>query len=197
MQFNIIIAAIYLISLVYALITGRVAEISAAAIEGAGAAVTLCISLCGMICLWSAVMELMSRSGLSAKLSRLLRPLLGRLFPRAVGDGETMEALSANVSANLLGLGNAATPAGIKAALGLKRLSGKSGASNELCMLVVMNTASIQLLPTTVAALRASMGAASPFDILPAVWLTSLVSVSAGITAAKIFERARGHDTLR
>ena len=100
-----------------------------------------------------------------------------------------MDALSSNVSANLLGLGNAATPAGIKAAVGLKRLSGLSSASDELCLLVVMNTASIQLLPTTVASLRASFGAASPFDILPAVWLSSILSVTVGILAAKLFQR--------
>ncbi|MDR0951691.1 MAG: spore maturation protein A [Oscillospiraceae bacterium] len=189
MQFNIIIAAIYAISFIYALFSGRVSELTTAAFEGASGAVTLCFNMCGMICLWSACLELMSRSGLSAKLSRLLRPLLGRLYPRASRDPETMEALCANVSANFLGLGNAATPAGIKAAQGMQRISGKSSAGNELCMFVVMNTASIQLLPTTAAALRASYGSQTPFDILPAVWLSSLLSVSAGLIAAKIFER--------
>ena len=115
---------------------------------------------------------------------------LGRLFPSALRDTETMDALTSNVSANLLGLGNAATPAGIRAAKGLRRLSGQDTASDELCRLVVLNTASIQLLPTTVAALRASLGADAPFDILPAVWLSSLVSVAAGLLAARAFERA-------
>lgn len=197
MQFNIIIAAIYAISLIYGLISGRIQEVSAAAIDGAGVAVTLCISLAGMICLWSAVMELMNRSGLSDKLSKLLRPILGKLYPTAAKDKETMAALSTNVSANLLGLGNAATPAGIKAAQGINRLFGGSSASNELCLLVVMNTASIQLLPTTVASLRASLGASSPFDILPAVWLSSILSVSAGIFAAKLFERVKRHELHR
>lgn len=189
MLLNYILALMLVFSFVFAALNGRLPQLSAAAIEGAGQAVTLSLSLCGMICLWSGVMELMSRSGLSQKLSRLLRPLLLRLFPSAARDTETLNALSANVSANLLGLGNAATPAGITAAKGLKRLSGRSGASNELCLLVVMNTASIQLLPTTVAALRASFGAEAPFDILPAVWLSSLLSVSAGITAARLFQR--------
>ena len=197
MQFNIIILLIYLLSFIYALLSGNISELSAAAIEGAGTAVSLCISLCGMICLWSAVMETMSRSGLADKLSALLRPLLCRLFPSASKDRDTMAALSSNVSANLLGLGNAATPAGIKAAVGLKKLSGANTASNELCLLVVMNTASIQLLPTTVASLRAAMGASSPFDILPAVWLSSILSVTAGICAAKLFERFGKHDGLR
>ncbi len=196
MQFNIIIVGIYAISLLFSAISGNIYKLSAAAIEGAGSAVSLCLSLCGMICLWSAVMELMSRSGLSEKLARLLRPLLSRLYPAASKDKTTMEALSANVSANLLGLGNAATPAGIKAAMGIKRLTGGSSASNELCLLVVMNTASIQLLPTTVASLRASFGAASPLDILPAVWLSSALSVTAGILAAKLLERKKSYETL-
>lgn len=189
MLLGLIMSCMVIVALVYGALNGTLPEVSAAAGTGAREAVTLCISLCGMICLWSGVIELMNRSGLSEKLSRLLRPLLGRLYPTAAKNPETMDALSANVSANLLGLGNAATPAGIKAAVNLKRLSGKSTASNELCLLVVMNSASIQLLPTTVASLRASFGAQAPLDILPAVWLTSFLSVTAGITAAKLFER--------
>lgn len=188
MQLNYIITGIYLISLIYASLSGNLSSLSAAAVEGTGRAVELCLSLCGMICLWSAVMELMGESGLSGRLAWLLRPLLYRLFPHASKDRETVEALSENISANLLGLGNAATPAGIRAA---KRMcpEGESTATNELCLLVVMNTASIQLLPTTIASLRAALGASSPMDILPAVWLSSLVSVTAGIMAAKLFER--------
>lgn len=189
MMFNLLLVFILIISFVFAALNGRLEQLSSAALSGACDAVTLCISLCGMICLWSGVMELMRQSGLSDKLSHLLRPILARLFPSAVRDSETMDALSSNVSANLLGLGNAATPAGIKAAKGMKRLSGQSTASNELCLLVVMNTASIQLLPATVASLRATLGASSPFDILPAVWLTSLLSVTAGIAAAKLFQK--------
>ena len=176
-------------SLVFGFMNGSLSALTPAALNGAKDAVALCLSLCGMICLWSGVMELMRLSGLSEKLSHMLRPVLVRLFPSAAKDTETMDALSTNVSANLLGLGNAATPAGIKAAIGLKRLSGINSASDELCLLVVMNTASIQLLPTTVASLRASFGAAAPFDILPAVWLASLLSVSCGIASAKLFER--------
>ena len=189
MLFNLLIVLMLVFSLVFGALNGNITALSAAAVEGAKDAVTLCISICGMICLWSGVMELMRRSGLSEKLSALLRPLLLRLFPSAARDSETLDALSTNVSANLLGLGNAATPAGIKAATGLKRLSGLSSASDELCLLVVMNTASIQLLPTTIASVRASFGAAAPFDILPAVWLSSLCSVSAGILAARLFRR--------
>ena len=96
-----------------------------------------------------------------------------------------MDALCGNVTANLLGLGSAATPLGVAAVRRMKLLSGGDEASDEMCLLIVMNTASIQLLPTTVASVRAGLGAAAPFDILPAVWLSSLLSVSTGILAAK------------
>ena len=170
------------------LATGRGPEVAAAAMEGARAAVDLCLSLAGMLCLWSGVMEVMRRSGLSGQLSRLLRPVLGRLFPEAAGDRRIMDSISANVSANLLGLGNAATPLGIEAAKGLAKKS-PGRASDGLCMLIVCNTASIQLIPTTVAAVRAAEGCAAPFDILPAVWLASGLSVCAGILACKLLSR--------
>ena len=162
--------------------------VGSAALEGAGAAVELCVAMTGVLCLWSGVMEVLSRCGLSEKLAHLFRPLLGRLLPRASRDTETMAAVSANFSANLLGLGNAATPLGIRAARRMAR--GCEGvASDELCRLVVLNTASIQLLPTTVAGVRAACGCAAPFDILPAVWLTSVLSVSCGLAAARLLQR--------
>jgi len=177
------------LSLLFGLLNGTVSQVATAAMEGAGAAVTLCLALAGVICLWSGVMEVIRRGGLAASLARLLRPVLVRLFPENRENQEAMEALSANVSANLLGLGNAATPLGIRAAAAMKR---GSVATDDLCMLVVLNTASIQLIPATVAGLRAAAGASSPFDILPAVWLTSVCSVAAGIWTAKLLAR-RAH----
>ena len=176
------------LSLVAGLLTGQAGELGAAAMEGAGAAVELCISMAGALCLWMGLMELMERCGLADKLSRLFRPLLRRLLPQSSRDAETLSAVSANVSANLLGLGNAATPLGIRAARRMAR--GCDGvASDELCRLVVLNTASIQLLPTTVASVRAACGCATPFDILPAVWLSSVLSVSAGLLMAGLLSR--------
>ena len=170
------------------LATGRMPEVSAAAVEGAGAAVELALSMAGMLCLWSGVMEVMRRAGLAEKLSRLLRPVLRRLYPAFAGDRMVMDHIAANVSANLLGLGNAATPLGLKAARAMaKRTPGV--ASDGLCMLVVCNTASIQLIPATVASVRAAAGCGTPFDILPAVWLASALSVAAGILAAKLLAK--------
>ena len=178
------------VSLVFAAVNGTMDAVSAAALEGAGAAVELCIAMAGVLCLWSGVMELMSRCGLSRKLAAALRPALGRLLPRASRDPETLAAVSANVSANLLGLGNAATPLGIRAARRMAR--GTDGtADDELCRLVVLNTASIQLLPTNVAAVRAALGCGRPFDILPAVWVTSILSAGLGVCAAMLLGRVR------
>ena len=177
------LTALLALSLLFGSITGQLSAVSSAAMAGAQAAVELCLSMAGTICLWSGVMTLMDRCGLSQKLSRLLRPVLRLLLPNASRDSETLAAVSANVSANLLGLGNAATPLGIRVAT--RRAAGDSVASDELCRLVVLNTASIQLLPTTVAAVRSAHGCASPFDILPAVWLSSALSVAAGLLAAR------------
>ena len=133
-------------------------------------------------------MEVLRACGLADKIAALFRPLLRRLLPNASRDTETLAAVSANVSANLLGLGNAATPLGIQAAC-----RGCGGtASDELCLLVVLNTASIQLLPTTVASVRAAYGSAAPFDILPAVWVSSIASVTVGLLTARLLSRRRG-----
>jgi spore maturation protein A len=175
-------------SLLFGLLGGRLEAVSAAALEGARSAVELCFSMAGALCLWSGVMEVMERSGVTAALAAAFRPLLRRLLPNACRDPETLGAVSGNVSANLLGLGNAATPLGMRAAERMARGCGGT-ASDELCLLVVLNTASIQLLPTTVAAVRGAVGARAPFDILPAVWLSSALSVSAGIFAARLLSR--------
>lgn len=167
--------------------TGKMGAVSAAALEGAGAGVELCIRMAGAVCLWSGVMEVMRRCGLADTLGRALRPVLRHLLPRASRDGRTLEALSGNLSANLLGLGNAATPLGMEAAA--RMAAGCGGvASDELCRLVVLNTASVQLLPATVAALRAGYGCAAPFDILPCVWVSSVFSVAVGLATARLLE---------
>ena len=170
------------ISVLTAVFLGTGGALSAAIPQGAQTGVTLAIGMAGSICLWSGVGKLMEKSGVTAGLARVLRPILGRLFPESQNDPRLSGSLSANVCANILGLGNAATPMGIRAA---KQLAGKdSVASDSLCRLIVLNTASIQLIPANVAAIRASLGCDSPFDILPAVWVTSLCSAGLGLCAA-------------
>lgn len=188
MAMTVIWTGMVLVSVLCGLLNGTGAAVAGAAMEGARAAVELCISMAGVLCLWTGVMEVLRRSGILSGLTRLLRPVLRRLYPDFAQDQAVMDALSANVSANLLGLGNAATPLGIRAAQGMAKRS-PGVASDALCMLIVCNTASIQLIPATVAGVRSAAGCAAPFDILPAVWLASALSVTAGILAVKLFSR--------
>ena len=178
-----------ILSLLFGAATGRIDAVSEAALSGAQNAVELSLSMAGVLCLWSGIMEIMRVCGLTDGLARAFRPLMRRLLPEASRDSETLAAVSANVSANLLGLGNAATPLGIQAARRMARGCG-GVASDELCRLVVLNTAPIQLLPTTIASVRAAAGCKTPFDILPAVWLSSVLSVTAGLTAAWLLSLA-------
>lgn len=171
-------------SILTALFLGNGAAVAAAVPQGAQSGIELAVSMAGSLCLWSGVGKLMEGAGITDLLSRLIRPLLGLVFPESARDPVLAGYLSGNICANFLGLGNAATPMGIQAA---QRLAahGKDGiACDGLCRLVVLNTASIQLLPTTVAGIRAALGCGTPFDILPAVWVTSLCSAGAGLLLA-------------
>ncbi len=188
MAMTLIWCAMASAALVCGVMNGSLDTVSQAVAEGAQSAVTLCLSMAGMLCLWNGVLEVMDRAGLTAVLRRLLCPLLRRLYPAFQDDALVMDAVSANVCANLLGLGNAATPFGLRAARGMAAHSG-GVANDSLCLLVVCNTASIQLLPTTVAALRAGAGCSAPFDILPAVWFTSAAALAAGLGAAALLRR--------
>ena len=189
MAMTVIWTGMTALSLVCALILGNQSQLAPAAMEGAAQAIQLGISMAGALCLWMGVMEVMDRAGLAGKLAKLFQPLLGRLYPDFAGDKGIMDTIAANVSANLLGLGNAATPLGIDAMGRMAKREGSHRASREMCLLVVCNTASIQLIPTTVAAVRAAAGCQTPFDILPAVWLASVVSVLVGIGACAVLER--------
>lgn len=175
------------VSILCSLLNGSAGALAAAALQGAQAGVELAVAMAGAICLWSGVGKLMEAAGLTDRLSALLRPLLCRLFPSTRTDAALARDLSANICANFLGLGNAATPMGVSAA---KRMKRGNTATDELCRLIVLNTASIQLIPANVAAVRSSLGCATPFDILPAVWITSILSAGLGVTAAWLLGRA-------
>ena len=179
-----IFSGITLIALLAAMFLGRGSELAAAIPQGAQAGITLTISLAGSICLWTGIGKLMEKAGFTKFLSKLLRPLLRRVFPSTRKDTLLASHLSANICANFLGLGNAATPMGIQAAQRLAQRRKDGVACNELCRLIVLNTASIQLIPATVAAVRSSLGCSTPFDILPAVWITSICSAGMGVVAA-------------
>ena len=172
------------ISHIFSVFTGIGSALAGAVPEGAQKGVTLAVSLAGSICLWSGLGKVMENAGITHKLTVLLRPVLHRLFPGSRTDELLAQHLSANICANLLGLGNAATPMGILAARRMVDPKKPHLATDQLCRLIVLNTASIQLIPANVAALRSSLGCDAPFDILPAVWLTSLCSAGLGLIAA-------------
>lgn len=188
-----IFTGILIISIISSVLLGHGQKLAAAIPQGAQNGIKLVFSLAGAIVLWSGIGKLMDKIGVTGFLSRIFRPLLHRLFPSTRKDPELANHISANICANLLGLGNAATPMGI---LAVKRLSSQRNdgiATPEMCRFIVLNTASIQLIPATVAAVRGSLGSANPFDILPAVWITSLCSAASGLAAAWLMGTVRKH----
>lgn len=182
------------LSLVAAIFTGSGSQLAAAVPAGAKAGIELALTMAGSLCLWTGVGKLMEAAGLTDMLVRLLRPLLALIFPDTKHNSELASSLSANICANFLGLGNAATPMGILSAKRLCDSRHPGVATDQLCRLIVLNTASIQLIPATVAAVRGSLGCNTPFDILPAVWITSFCSAGMGVGAAWILGKLWGHD---
>lgn len=182
------------VSCICAAFTGQGSALAAAVPEGAQAGITLAISIAGSLCLWTGVGMLLEKTGITGLLSRLMKPLLHRIFPSTKTNTALAASLSGNICANFLGLGNAATPMGIQAVQKMAEAAAPGTASDEMCRLVVLNTASIQLIPATVAAVRASLGCATPFDILPAVWVTSICSAGLGVAAAWLLGKVWPHD---
>lgn len=189
---NYIWGFMIVISIVVSLFTGKVEETAAGAAEGAAAAIESCISLLGIMCLWTGLAKIGEKAGLIRVFAKILRPITRLLFPRLDPNGKAVNSIVMNMVANLFGMGNAATPLGIKALGELNRLNGgRHTASDEMCMFVVVNTASIQLLPTTLISMRQAWGSASPGEVIVPVWIVSICAVCAGVTVAKLFERRR------
>ena len=189
---NYIWSGMILISLAVAAVNGKLEATAAAAVEGAASAVDTCFALLGIMCLWTGLVKIGEKAGLIQGISKLLRPILRRLFPELKEDDAAQGSIVMNIAANLFGMGNAATPLGIKAMEDLSRTNKRrSRASNAMCMFVVLNTASIQLVPTTLISLRQTYGSASPGEIIVPIWIVSVCALLVGITAAKLFERGR------
>lgn len=187
---NYIWSGMILIAFVVALLCGRVEEVTAAAVDGAGAAIETCIGLLGIMCFWSGLAKIAENSGLTKVFAKILSPVTKLLFPKLKKESAAMYAIVMNMVANLLGMGNAATPLGIAAMKELDRENKhRSTASNEMCMFVVLNTASIQLIPSTVISLRQMFGSEHPSEIVVPVWICSLCALFVGVTVAKILEK--------
>ncbi len=188
-----IFVGIAVMSVVTAVMNGNMAELSGAILSGSVSGVELCIGLAGGICLWSGLMEIATQSGLTGKITSLLSPFTRLLFKGVSLQGEALELITLNMSANMLGLGNAATPIGISAMNALKIEQHVTDiASNQMILFVVLNTASLQIFPTTTIMLRQLSGSADATAILPAVWLSSICSVAVGILCASMFGKLWG-----
>ncbi|MBQ4100278.1 MAG: spore maturation protein A [Oscillospiraceae bacterium] len=185
-----VFAGLILLGILFGILTGRISAVSASVISSATDAVTLSFSLLGTMALWCGLMQIAEKSGLTKVLAKLLSPILKLLFPSLKKDGDEMKAISMNVTANLLGLGNASTPLGISAMQKLHKLNlSRTTPSYEMIMFVVLNTASVQIIPTTVATLRLGHGATNPFDVLPAIAITSICSLLSAVISVYLCNR--------
>lgn len=190
-------AGIMIVALAAGAVNGRLGEVTNALLSGGGEAIKLSLTLGGAMCLWGGMMRIAEKGGLTELLSKALSPLMRLLFPKLKPDGPACRAILMNMAANFLGLGNAATPFGLKAMNELEKENPIPGtASNSMVVFVVLNTASIQLIPTTVATLRLQYGSVQPMRILPAVWAASFLTALAAVLMAKLLgaggEKRRG-----
>lgn len=190
---NYIWCGMIIFSIICSFFTGSTSQLSSAILSSAAEAVELLITMCGTICLWSGLIAIADSSGASAAVSKVLSPLLSRLFPDLDKRGNAFKAICANVTANLLGLGNAATPLGLKAMNELERLNpsppGEKRASRDMIMFVILNTSSIQLMPTMIVSILSACGSENPTSIVPCVWISSLFALAISVTAASLFSK--------
>ena len=177
-----------IISYIYAIFKGNVEQINNSIFNSTSNAVELSITFLGTICLWNGIMKIAQNTSIILKLTRKMKPIINFLFPEIKENEKAKQEISMNIIANILGLGNAATPLGIKAMKTMQEENAnKDTVSNSMAMFIVLNTASLQLIPTTVIAIRASLNSTNPTQIILPVWGATIIAAIAGITATKIF----------
>lgn len=180
-----------LVSLIYSIIAGSVDTLSASLISGTDSAIQLILTISGMLCFWSGILEVANKSNINHYIGKLMTPILKFLLRNVPKSSKASELISLNISANLLGLGNAATPLGLNAMEELSKLNDNPlKASDDMILFVVMNTASIQLIPTTLITYRTAYGSASPFEIMPCIWISSAAALLVGILFAKTLSKS-------
>lgn len=180
------------LSVVCAVFNGRLGELSTALMDGSGQAVELTLSLLGSMCAWMGFLKIAEKSGLTDLLAQAVSPVFDKLFPEYRDEPEIKGKMCLNVSANFLGLGNAATPLGLAAIKSMAEKNTGDTPTKGMILFVVLNTASIQLLPVNMAAMRASCGSETPFGVLPEIWLTSMIALLVSVLFCKMAERG-GH----
>ncbi|ACL74553.1 nucleoside recognition domain-containing protein [Ruminiclostridium cellulolyticum] len=184
---NYIWIGLLMIGFAFGIVNGRLDAVTKAAMDSAQTAVNVCIGLLGVMCLWTGLMKIAEKSGLIRIIGRAVRPVLGFLFPEIPKDHPALGAIVMNLVANFLGLGNAATPLGLKAMKELQSINrDKRTATNAMCMFLVLNTAAIQLVPASIIALRTSEGSKKPAEIIVCIWIASVCATIMGIIASKL-----------
>jgi spore maturation protein A len=186
---NIIWPVIMIFSIITAFFTGNAEAVASAAMTGAGDGVSFTIELLGIMCFWTGRMKIAEKCNLISVFAGFLRPITKLIFPDIRQNSPAMDAIVMNMTANMLGMSNAATPLGLRAMGELQKLSGdKKRASNSMCRFVIINTASIQILPATLIAIRSTAGSAAPSEIIVPIWITSVCAVLVGLLSSKAFE---------
>lgn len=181
---NYIWAILVIISVVFSIVTGKGSELGSALLSSGEVSIELLLTLAGSISIWSGIMAIADNSGITKALSTLFRPVLKLLFSEYKDNESVMNSVSTNITANLIGLGNAATPAGLKAIAGM--YNGENRVNNSMATFIVMNTSSIQIVPTTIIALRLANGSSAPMEIAPCIWISSVCALLVGIISTKI-----------
>lgn len=185
---NIVWPIFIIISFIFAIFSGNLDQLNSSIFSSTEEAVKLCINLLGTMCLWSGIMQIANQTSVVDKLTKLLKPIMRFLFPKIDERSDIHKEISMNVVANILGLGNAATPLGLKAMKSMqKENKNKEVLTDSMATFIVLNTASIQIIPTTVIAIRSSMGSVNPTSIVFPVWIATICAAIAGVTATKIF----------
>lgn len=180
-----------IISFIYAIFSGKLPEVNNAIFESTSNAIELCLTLVGTMCLWCGMIKIVMETTAVDKLIKFLKPILRKLFPDIHEEDEAHKEISMNIIANLMGLGNAATPLGLKAMESLQKVNkNKQELSNSMAILIVLNTASIQLIPTTVIAIRTTLGSKNPTEMLVPIWIATIVAAMSAILSAKLFIKA-------
>lgn len=184
---NFIWPIFIIVSFIYAILNGRVADINNSVFNSTKSAVDLSISLLGTTCLWTGIMQIASNTNIVKHLSKLLNPIMKKIFPNVKKEEKVHKEITMNIIANIMGLGNAATPLGLKAMKSMQTKSkDKNKLSNSMCMFIVLNTASIQLIPTTVIAIRSSLGSNNPTAMIIPVWIATICAAIAAVFSAKL-----------
>lgn len=174
-----------LLSFSYAIFSGNLEQLNSSIFQSTNDAIKLSIELLGTICLWNGIMQVASKTSIIDKLTNLLRPIIKLLFPEMRKNKQIQKEISMNMIANILGLGNAATPLGLKAMKSMQEENiEKNTLSNSMLVFIVLNTASIQIIPTTVIAIRNSLGSTNPTKIVFPVWIATICAAITGISVA-------------